>query len=218
MKFQKLGKSMILAATVSSVLSLAGTQAYANLVQNPGFESGDFTGWTIGSPASFNYGSSVLSTDPHSGTHSAFLEAAPGTATLSQAIPVTAGDVYDVSFWLATVSGDGSSFGAYFGGVLLLSGAGSGAGYNEYNYTGLAAGTGVISFSFARDDAFELDDISVTDITQTGVPDAASTAGLLWIGLAGLAGFNLSFRRARRSLLVNPTNSPSCPGVSVSRA
>jgi hypothetical protein len=47
MKFQKIGKSMILAATVSSVLSLAGTQAYANLVQNPGFESGDFTGWTV---------------------------------------------------------------------------------------------------------------------------------------------------------------------------
>jgi hypothetical protein len=94
--------------------------------------------------------------------------------------------VYDVSFWLATVSGDGSSFGAYFGGVLLLSGAGSGAGYNEYNYTGLAAGTGVISFSFARDDAFELDDISVTDVTPTGVPDAASTAGLLGLGLTGL--------------------------------
>lgn len=186
MKFQKIGKSMILAATVSSVLSLAGTQAHANLVQNPGFESGDFSGWTIGNPASFNYGSSVLSTDPHSGTHSAFLEAAPGTATLSQAIPVNAGDVYDVSFWLATVSGDGSSFGAYFGGVLLLSGAGSGAGYNEYNYTGLAAGTGVISFSFARDDAFELDDISVTDVTPTGVPDAASTAGLLGLGLTGL--------------------------------
>ena len=73
-----------------------------------------------------------------------------------------------------------------FAGVLLLSGAGSGAGYNEYNYTGLAAGTGVISFSFARDDAFELDDISVTDVTPAGVPDAASTAGLLGLGLAGL--------------------------------
>jgi hypothetical protein len=67
-----------------------------------------------------------------------------------------------------------------------LNGAGSGAGYNEYNYTGLAAGTGVISFSFARDDAFELDDISVTDVTPTGVPDAASTAGLLGLGLTGL--------------------------------
>ena len=204
MKFQKIGKSMILAATLLCVLTLAGTQAYANLVQNPGFETGDFTDWTKGNPAFFNYGSLVHSTDPHSGTYSAFLEAAPGTATLSQAIPVTAGDVFDVSFWLATVSGDGSSFGAYFGGVLLLSGAGSGAGYNEYNYTGLAAGTGVISFSFARGDgdAFELDDISVTDVTPAGVPDAASTAGLLGLGLAGLLALRRILGRPRSFLLM----------------
>jgi hypothetical protein len=31
-----------------------------------------------------------------------------------------------------------------------------------------------------------LDDISVTDVTPAGVPDAASTAGLLGLGLAGL--------------------------------
>ena len=173
-------------AIALGVLTLAGAQAHANLVQNPGFETGDFTDWTKGSPASFGYGSLVHSADPHSGTFSAFLEAAPGTASLSQVIPVTAGDVYDVSFWLATVSGDGSSFGAYFGGAQLLSGADSGAGYNEYNYTGLAAGTGVLSFSFARGDAFELDDISVMDVTPVGVPDAASTAGLLGLGLAGL--------------------------------
>jgi hypothetical protein len=187
LKEQQKDKNMKhLAKLIFSAWALAGLQAYANLVQNPGFETGSFTSWTIGNPASFAYGSSVLSTDPHSGTYSAFLEAAPGTATLSQAIPVTAGDVYDVSFWLATVSGGGSSFGAYFGGTQLLSGAGSGAGYNEYNYTGLAAGTGVISFSFARDDAFELDDISVTYVTPAGVPDAESTAGLLGLGLASL--------------------------------
>ena len=178
---------------ILSAWAVAGLQVYGqNLVQNPGFETGDFTHWTIGSPASFDYGSLVSSSDPHSGSYNAFFNAAPGTGTLSQTILVTAGDVYDVSFWLATdTPGGPAPFGASFGGTQLLSTTDSGTGYNQYDFTDVAAGNGVITFSFSRGNSFEVDDVSVTDVTPVGVPDSGPHLLLIAITFSGVCGWRL---------------------------
>ncbi len=186
---------------VFSVLTLAGTQAYANLVQNPGFETGDFTGWTVSGDISI--GGNV-----HSGTYSADFNDAQSAGFLNQNIATTPGDVYDISFWLFSDTQGGINISGTFGSDTFYSvnnlHTGSYIQITANNVSATSFSTLLqLTFQDIGSDSFgSLDDISVTDVTPAGVPDAASTAGLLWIGLAGLAGFNLSFRRARRSFPV----------------
>ncbi len=44
--------------------------AFANLVVNPGFETGDFSGWTV-TPTPLVSGINVLPGHPHTGTYAA---------------------------------------------------------------------------------------------------------------------------------------------------
>ena len=63
---------------ILSAWGLAGLQAYANLVQNPGFETGDFTGWTVSGDISAFAGSA------HSGTYSAAFDDAISQGSLTK--------------------------------------------------------------------------------------------------------------------------------------
>ena len=173
-------------AIVLGVLTLAGAQACANLVQNPGFETGDFTGWTVSGDISAFAGGA------HSDTYSASFDGAISAGSLDQTIATTPGDVYDISFWL---------FGYTQGGINVSGSFGSDTFYSvndlhNGSYIQITAndvlGTGsstLLHLTFqdiGSDSSGYLDDISVTDVTPAGVPDAASTAGLLGLGLAGL--------------------------------
>ena len=92
-------------SAASSVLNLTLTAPVipVNLVANGSFETGDFTGWTLG-------GNYVLFRQAHRLTSIANLKAvsspppwAPWArmATLSQTLQTTAGQQYTLSFWLA---------------------------------------------------------------------------------------------------------------------
>src|ERR1035437_5113475 len=74
------------------------------LVQNGGFETGDFTGWTLnGDAGNFNYvddGSTVTSIAPHTGTYFAALGESGFLAYLSQTLSTTVGQKYLISLWL----------------------------------------------------------------------------------------------------------------------
>jgi hypothetical protein len=93
------------------------TGASANLLTNPGFETGDFTGWTVGGT---NGGSGVGTTgdlisgtgaafgptfvEAHSGTKAAFgVIGADDFLTLSQTLTLAAGS-YDLGFFIAVDS------------------------------------------------------------------------------------------------------------------
>src|ERR1035437_4672969 len=73
-----------------------------SLVQNGGFETGDFTGWTLnGDAGNFNYvDSSGSFVAPHSGTYCALLGESGFLAYLSQTLPTAAGQKYLISLWL----------------------------------------------------------------------------------------------------------------------
>src|SRR5262245_9224158 len=76
--------------------------AQANLVTNPGFETGNFTGWALSGPTSF---SAVDTFSPHSGRFGAFLSTIGSTGSpgsLTQTLATTAGVSYDIEFWLNT--------------------------------------------------------------------------------------------------------------------
>jgi hypothetical protein len=169
------------------------------LVSNCGFESGDFSSWTLTGndvPGALNNlygveGTDPDGTNPNSGNFQAFFgDLISNATTLQQIIATVAGDTYTVSWFLAqdtTPSAEYSNeFSASFGGVSLVDlKAIPIQGYTEYSYTVTAA-----SSSSALDltlgnglGYFLLDDVSVTQ-QASPVPEP-STWTMMLAGIMG---------------------------------
>lgn len=82
------------------------------LVQNGGFETGDFTGWTLANDDGYDYvdNGSAADISPHSGSYfAAFGQlSSDGLCTISQTLPTVPGISYLLSFWWQTTSYFGS--------------------------------------------------------------------------------------------------------------
>ena len=171
----------------------------ASLIVNPGFETGNFSGWTF-SPGPSS-ASTVDNSNPHTGTYAAVLDApgtlgAPPAEELSQTVVTTPGTFYDVSFWLANSGSAGTNgFIASFGGTTIALGSPA-FPYTEFAFTVQVTGTSsVMDFrDFNNGGAWYLDDISVT---PRSVPDNASTWMLLLLGVSATFGLNLKWSVAR---------------------
>jgi hypothetical protein len=147
----------------------------SNLVLNGGFETGDFTGWTLSganTPASVDNGSYGLFSEitPHSGNYDADFES-DGNALyqyLSQTLPTTPGASYLLSFWF---DNDPLNFGDFllsWNGNTILDTEGVGTVFYATNWMDLqfvVSATGsntVLQFGIAGDNSIiALDDISV---------------------------------------------------------
>ena len=165
--------------------------AKANLITNPGFETGDFTGWTkVGLADVIGTNSGIA---PHSGNFQARLF----TGTLTQSVATTTGASYTINFFLALASNQShNSFSVSWGGVPILNLTNqSPFGYTEYSFTETAstASTALV-FSYNVVIPFSvwfLDDVSVT---PAGVPDGGSTVSLLGFALLGLVALRRKLR------------------------
>jgi hypothetical protein len=166
-------------------LMLAGA-AHANLIQNGGFETGDFTGWTLSGSAG---GTGVGSGNAYSGNYAAaFGDSSP--ATITQTVSDTAGTSYTLSWWLESFNGGiPNSISVLFGGTQIFGAENlSNPDYVEYSYTVVGTGSDVLSFSLADAPAFlDLDDISLTANVTNNVPDGGTTGAMLGFGLVGIA-------------------------------
>jgi hypothetical protein len=101
---------LVFGATQSKASSVCDGVA-GNLVANCGFETGDFTSWTLSGndvpgEAGNLYGVEgqdlVDGISPNSGSYQAFFATLDSNATkLSQDITTTAGDQYTITFWVA---------------------------------------------------------------------------------------------------------------------
>lgn len=175
----------------AALIAWCPLQTRANLIVNPGFETGDFTGWTFNpGPSS---GSGVSSSNPHIGTYAAVLDATTGpppVEELSQTVATTPGTFYDVSFWLFNSASGSNSFIASFGGTTIAIGGSPASPYTEFAFTVQATGSSsVMDFrDFNNGGEWWLDDVSVT---PRSVPDAASTWTLLLLGVSATFGLNL---------------------------
>jgi hypothetical protein len=177
--------------TAVATLSFAHP-ASANLITNPGFETGDFTGWTNVNGLGIVHGTS-FGISPHSGNFQAIFQAGPDG--LSQSVATTSGASYTIDFFLALGGlSTQNSFSVSWGGVTLLSLTNqSQFGYTEYtfNVTGSPGSTTLLfQFNSIQPSIFGiwfLDDVSVNP-TGVGVPDGGSTVSLLGCALLGLAG------------------------------
>jgi hypothetical protein len=173
---------LFFALTAAAALSFAHP-ASANLITNPGFETGDFTGWSkVGGLVA----GTINGVSPHSGNFQAIFSA-DGLA-LTQSVATTPGASYTIDFFLAQAGGAPNSFSVSWGGSTIFSLTNqSSFGYTEYTFTETAStASTALQFQFlAGAGQWFLDDVSVNP-AGVGVPDAGSTLPLLGFASLGL--------------------------------
>ena len=156
---------------------------------NGSFETGDFSGWTLGG----NYTVSVygpqtsIDGSAENGQYAANIGAVGSDATLSEAIQTTAGQHYTLTFWLANSGGGPNDFAVKWNGATLLSLVNaSGQGYTQYTYDVVGtAGTSQLLFSARQDPShWNLDAISVvpTGVQMPAAPSIDLVLGRQWHG------------------------------------
>ena len=175
-----------------------------SLVQNGGFETGDFTGWTVVGKTivgSFRHGTTVYDAVEntasgyqvvHSGLYGAFL-GDNQTATLSQTLATIPGQNYLLSFWLDNpVSGSVQQFAVNWNTTTLVSLSGPPA-FSWTNFQFIVTGTGsssVLQFAAENDPSyFGLDDVTVTAIpalTLRAATEVTNGFSLTWNTASGL--------------------------------
>jgi subtilase family serine protease len=184
--------------------ALAGRQVTVqtgqNLVQNGGFETGDFSDWTLQGSTEDNLVVRSASQTPHpelvhSGSWGALLGQVGGLAYLSQTLPTSPGQLYVLSFWADSPYFSGSDTPNEF---LVAWNADTNSttvlfdqvGMAPFDWTNMqfvvrAAGTSAVLQFGARNDpeAFGLDDVSVVPISPPvfqGVTLVNGALSLTW--------------------------------------
>ena len=189
-------KMIVVAAMAMLSIGVQVGTASADLV-NGGFETGDFTGWTLTNVDLNNDFVMVVtnsgnpSSPPNPGSYEAMLGKTGSIGTISQTFATTSGQEYKVSFWLASDglnTANTNVFQAQWNGVAQnlnpVLNANLSSPYTQYQFTATASDTSsTIAFNFQNDPSvFHLDNV---DATATPIPAAA---WLLGSGLMGLVG------------------------------
>ncbi|MBC7773551.1 MAG: hypothetical protein H7210_13735 [Pyrinomonadaceae bacterium] len=163
---------------LAAAAAFVGT-ASANLVSNPGFETGDFTGWTVFGDDDFTF---VDDGFTRTGDFSGFF--GPLTSGgIEQVLTASAGDQIDVSFWMASFFGDiPNAFVVTLDGQVIA----AGADFTEFDYTEFTAtittttNNPVLNFTFTNPpDFFMLDDVSAEIVPTPGAVALLGLGGLL---------------------------------------
>jgi hypothetical protein len=188
----KTSPKLLIALATAAAFSLAHP-AKANLITNPGFETGNFTGWTRFGERSDVFGN-VGGIDPHSGNFQAALHSSPegDLQSIAQTLATTPGQSYTIDFWLANsvLTFVANTFAVTWGNLTILGlSQESFFPYKEYtfNVTATSAST-ALTFSFRQ--RFFLTDHStwlLDDVSVNPVPDGGSTVSLVGFALLGLA-------------------------------
>ena len=165
-------------------------------IVNGGFETGDFTGWTV-SPSLPNNGSMEvvsMSNYVHSGSFGAALGAAGSLGSISQLVPTWPGGQYLLSVWLRSPDGETpNQLEVFWNGSLLYNGSNLRAGpWNNLQFAVSATSTQALLMIKGRDDpsALAVDDISLFSITPPAVQNvttAQSAVTVSWSAHIGLS-------------------------------
>lgn len=176
-----LHSAAVLAA--AAALTVGAQLARADVV-NGGFESGDFTGWTVSGDTGFT---GVAEGIQHSGDFGAFFgELAPGSS-ISQTFATDPGVTYAVRFWLQLDDGAvPNSFAWSWNGAPqhTLSDVPTGFAYTEFSAFVVAVGTTTtLQFDFINPQSFWLlDDVSVEGVPEPAPLTLAAMGALALLG------------------------------------
>jgi Pro-kumamolisin, activation domain/Viral BACON domain len=185
-------------------LTISNTQSLPFLltVGNGGFETGDFSDWTLdGTGYPTNFVGAVLPwvNYIHSGEYAALLGQPYATASLSQTLPTVPGQLYQISFFLDNpVGGATNQFDVLWGGSTLFSEVNVPLiQWTQMVFTVFATNSTTTLQFVARNDPdyFGLDDISVTPAAAPTF-SAATVSGtsilISWNAIPG-ANYQLQF-------------------------
>lgn len=197
----------LLAAIAALSVGVRPAQAQ-NLVSNPGFETGDVSGWSRAGTdcadlfvANNSIYAAVGLLPAHTGTYGLLAGPVGGVCTLSQSIATTTGQMYSLQFWLSNQkNGVGiidqvtpNVFNLLWGGATLLSYTDAPAFAYTQEQFAVVGGPGaatLLAFQFREDPSFwALDDVSVT------VTPEPATITLMATGLVGIVGAGLRRRK-----------------------
>jgi hypothetical protein len=190
-------KNVLAATAIATILAAGGAHAAGNLLTNGSFETGDFTGWTLGGNIdgfTFVAGSGFDGITAEDGNFYAALGAIGADATVSQTFTDTPGATYEASFYLASDGGTPNDFAVTGPGSLFLPTLTDIPAQPFEQFFGFFTGSGSDTITFiARNDPgyLGLDNVSVTAVS---VPEPATWATMI-LGL-GLAGGALRRRKA----------------------
>jgi hypothetical protein len=171
-------------------VAIAGIATAGELVVNGGFETGDFTGWTL---SGITDHTGVDPNFAYQGNFGAKLGAVGGDGFLFQILPTEAGQMYTLSYALENVGDTPNDFGASWGGVSVPGSEFVNVGpfpgtIFKFLLTATSSST-ELQFHFRQDPSFwGLDIVSVQ-----AVPEPASLA-LTGLGLLAAAGLR-KFRK-----------------------
>jgi hypothetical protein len=149
-----------------------------NLLNNGGFDTGDFSGWTMTNPGDTYVGLASPGYPgfaPENGLYLAYFGTSGHQTTLSQTFGDVAGTVYTLSFYVeggALQNGEINTFDVTMDGTTLLNLSQlNKLSYDEYTYTFTGTGSDTVAFASQNDNNyFGLDDVSVSSVA----PEPAS--------------------------------------------
>ena len=185
------GTTMIFATSANASLG-------PNLVDNGGFETGDFSGWTLsGNPGT----SGIAPFVEHSGNYGAYFGAVGSQTFLTQTLATTAGASYDLSFWLENDGGSANLFTVSWNGKVIDTLANANTfGWTPFSLkvTATSASTPLV-FGFQQDTTYlHFDDASVEQVAAP-VPEVSTClAGVLMLLPFGAS----SLRMLRKNRMV----------------
>jgi subtilase family serine protease len=174
------------------------------LVTNGGFETGDFTDWTL-SPADTSYtlvfeGFSYngVNVSPHSGMYMALLGTDGAQGGISQTLATTPGQTYVLSFWINGTDGyTPNQINANWNNTLVLGETNVAEGWVQVvGFVTANSASSTLGFAYQDDESYiDLDDVSVQPVPPPvfqPVTKAGSTVDFQWYAMTNIV--NLAYQ------------------------